>query len=591
MRKFKNVFRATKLTFHCDKKYIFIKIAAVLFNSVLSFVSLYINKLFISVLISDSPSLKLAIFYLLLGIAINLTLVLKNFLQARYYPKIDLKLTYQLQEALIKTVSEVEYCQFDSPEFYDSMEYALKETNGLTKTIDLFLNTLSAIVDLTVAIVLCLRYDSIIPLILLPGIVPYYFIKAKLNKYSYDVSKELNAIGRKTSAIRHLLTSKYYAHEVRSFNLFDFLISKYKRFVNDRIDVTIVSTKKQTQYTSLSSVLNFLMGFIASLRLVFLLIRKGITFADFTLLQSYVIKIQGSLNTLIESYMLIEERNLYLDNLFSFLDQAQQKPSASGTIELQKATSHKVEFRHVTFKYPNSEQTILDDISFVIEPGETVMLVGENGAGKTTMLMLLNLFYDNYTGEILIDDINIKTLESKSLRRAIAMMFQSGSLLPLTLLENIGLGRNITEKEYQDYPWFKSLVSKYPDGINTILLTYMYPNGIQPSGGEVQRIKLMRTILKKGAGILVLDEPTSAIDPETEYQILTSMKEIAKDRTTILVSHKLSCATYADKVIHLEHGKIIENGSHQQLMKSKGKYSKLFKMQAENYVETPSLKA
>lgn len=159
------------------------------------------------------------------------------------------------------------------------------------------------------------------------------------------------------------------------------------------------------------------------------------------------------------------------------------------------------------------------------------------------------------------------------------------------MLENIGLGRNITEKEYQDYPWFKSLVSKYPDGINTILLTYMYPNGIQPSGGEVQRIKLMRTILKKGAGILVLDEPTSAIDPETEYQILTSMKEIAKDRTTILVSHKLSCATYADKVIHLEHGKIIENGSHQQLMKAKGKYSKLFKMQAENYVETPSLKA
>lgn len=327
------------------------------------------------------------------------------------------------------------------------------------------------------------------------------------------------------------------------------------------------------------------MGFIASLRLVFLLIRKGITLADFTLLQSYVIKMQGALNTLIESYMSIEERNLYLDNLFSFLDCAQRKTSTLAAVKLRKATSHKIEFRHVTFKYPNSEQIILDDISFVIEPGETVMLVGENGAGKTTMLMLLNLFYEDYTGEIFIDDIDIKTLEIQSLREGISMMFQSGSLLPLTLYENIALGRAVPEDEYQNYPWFQSLVSKYPDGINTILLTYMYPNGIQPSGGEVQRIKLMRAILKKGAGVLVLDEPTSSIDPETEYQILTSIKEIAKNKTTILVSHKLSCAIYADKIIHLEHGRIIENGSHQQLMKAGGKYSKLFKMQAENYIE------
>lgn len=382
-----------------------------------------------------------------------------------------------------------------------------------------------------------------------------------------------------------MLTSKYYAHEVRSFKLFDFLMGKYKGFVHDRIDLTITSTKKQTQYTALSSILNYLMGFIASLRLVFLLIRKGITLADFTLLQSYVIKMQGALNTLIESYMSIEERNLYLDNLFSFLDCAQRKTSTLAAVKLRKATSHKIEFRHVTFKYPNSEQIILDDISFVIEPGETVMLVGENGAGKTTMLMLLNLFYENYTGEIFIDDIDIKTLEIQSLREGISMMFQSGSLLPLTLYENIALGRAVPEDEYQNYPWFQSLVSKYPDGINTVLLTYMYPNGIQPSGGEVQRIKLMRAILKEGAGVLVLDEPTSAIDPETEYQILTSIKEIAKNKTTILVSHKLSCAIYADKIIHLEHGRIIENGSHQQLMKAGGKYSKLFKMQAENYIE------
>ena len=174
MKNFKNVFRAAKLTFKCDKKYIFIKVAAVLLNSFLTFASLYISKLLIDVLISQEPSFKLAIFYLILGIAVNLALVLKNFLQARYYPKIDLKLTYQVQETLIKTVSEVEYYKFDVPEFYDSMEYALRETNGLTKTIDLFLNTLAAVIDLGTAVILCLRYDFIIPLILLPGIVPYY---------------------------------------------------------------------------------------------------------------------------------------------------------------------------------------------------------------------------------------------------------------------------------------------------------------------------------------------------------------------------------------------------------------------------------
>lgn len=198
--------------------------------------------------------------------------------------------------------------------------------------------------------------------------------------------------------------------------------------------------------------------------------------------------------------------------------------------------------------------------------------------------MLLNSFYDNYKGKILIDDVELHSIAQKSIWESISMIFQGGTLLPLTLKENICFDKDfdLYKEECEKYDWFQALVRKFPKGIDTILLTYMYPNGIQPSGGEIQRVKLMRSLLKS-SGIIVLDEPSNALDPETEHQIISSIKKIKGERTMIIVSHNLSCSLYVDKIVHIQHGKVVECGSHAELMEQGGEYSRLFKMQAENY--------
>lgn len=553
-------------------------------NIAFSFTSIYIKKELIDALTVNKSTFGVLLRLLLISTAIDVLQLLINIFKNRYYPKINMLLTYQLQETLIEAVVNVKYSKFDEPEFYDAMEYALTETNGLTKSIDYLLEILSSSINFIIAIIFYLKYDFIVPLLLIVGIIPYCILKSRLNKYSYDVSKEANSIGRRLSATRHLMISKYYAHEVRSFNMFDFLIGKYKQFVADRIDLSVSSEKKKNEYSFYMSLTGIIMGLLASVRIIFQVFSGIITLGEYTLLQSYVVKMQSSLDSLVNNILQLAERNLYLENLFTFIDESKYESSKDGDIHLIPAAPHKIEFQNVSFSYPTNDKVILDDISFTINPGESILLVGENGAGKSTLLMLLNSFYDNYKGKILIDDVELHSIAQKSIWESISMMFQGGTLLPLTLKENICFDKDfdLYKDECEKYDWFQALVRKFPKGIDTILLTYMYPNGIQPSGGEIQRVKLMRSLLKS-SGIIVLDEPSNALDPETEHQIISSIKKIKGERTMIIVSHNLSCSLYVDKIVHIQHGKVVECGSHAELMEQGGEYSRLFKMQAENY--------
>lgn len=584
MNNFINNLRAVRLTWKCDKKYFVIKIGMVVVSAAFSFVSLYLAKMLVDQLTGAVISYQYIVALVLAKLAVDVVGALLGMLQNKYYPVIEVRLSYQIQEELIRTVAKADYANFDMPEFYDAMENALRETNGLTKSIDAILNIFSGIFNFVIALLLCIKFDYMIPLILVFGLLPYYLVKSRMNKYQYDISKEINAIGRKTMGIRHLLTSKYYAHEVRSYDWLDFLISRYRGFAKERIGITEKSNRKTNNYSFICSICNLIVGVLASFRLIFLFVSRLISWGDYILVQSYILKMQSSLHSTVDCLLNISERNLYLNNLFRFIDIAGQSAAAKGTLKLKAADSYKVEFRHVSFRYPNNDRKILEDVSFVLQSGETALLIGENGAGKSTLLNLLNAFYGHYEGEILIDDVDIKEYDPESLWKNISIMFQGGSLIPMTLRDNISCGKTI-EECFGGYPWFQELVTKYPKGLDTNMMTYMFADGIEPSGGEIQRIKLMRALMKTDTGILVLDEPTNAVDPETEYQILRSMKEVGRGKTKIIVSHNLSCATYVDKVIHLKEGRVIEMGSHKELLGRDGEYARLFKLQAEKYLE------
>lgn len=334
------------------------------------------------------------------------------------------------------------------------------------------------------------------------------------------------------------------------------------------------------------SVIYALVNSVTYLRVAVRTFTKALTLGEFTVVASYVSKVQGSLSGLIENVLNVTERNMYLGNLFTFFSLVESEDD-SDKISLAGKKVHRIEFRNVSFSYPtNPDKKVLKNVSFVIRPYESVLLMGENGAGKTTIIKLINGFYDNYDGDILIDGINIRELKPSSIWREISCMFQDCNLLPITLRENVFFGDVGLQAKYKagDYEWFDSIVNKYPNHLDTVLLTYLYPNGVEPSGGEKQRIKLYRSIIKD-SGVIILDEPTSAIDTETEEQVVRGMRDISKTRTCIIVSHNLSCAVTTDKIIHLKDGVICEEGSHKELMEADGEYKRLFEIKKKLYDE------
>ena len=255
--------------------------------------------------------------------------------------------------------------------------------------------------------------------------------------------------------------------------------------------------------------------------------------------------------------------------------------------EHQKSLST-IEFRNVHFSYPESATEILRGVSFTINAGETVALIGDNGAGKSTIVKLLCRFYDPTSGCILTNGVDLRQYEVDSWRNNISAIFQDFSRFSLTVRENIGIGKveNVDDlaliKEAAEKGMATPLIAKLANGYST-LLGRQFAGGVDLSEGEWQKVAMARAFVRSDAGLLILDEPTSALDAEAEYSMYLRFKELTQGKITLLISHRLSTVKMADRIIVLDKGSIAEDGSHAELMAADGKYASMFKMQADRY--------
>jgi ATP-binding cassette subfamily B protein len=246
-----------------------------------------------------------------------------------------------------------------------------------------------------------------------------------------------------------------------------------------------------------------------------------------------------------------------------------------------------IEFKNVSFRYPKTERDILKDFNLTIQSGEKVALVGENGAGKTTLIKLLLRFYDATEGEILINGVNLKDVNLEEWHKYIGALFQDFIKYQFTFKENIYFG-DLTKKQEEELlkeAIVRSGADKYldtlPDKYDQIV-GKMFEGGMDLSGGQWQKLALARAFYRN-APILVLDEPTSAIDAKAEYEIFQKVQSLQKDKTVVIISHRFSTVRNADRILVLDEGKILEEGSHEKLMKKKGLYAELFNIQAQGY--------
>lgn len=317
------------------------------------------------------------------------------------------------------------------------------------------------------------------------------------------------------------------------------------------------------------------------------LLARTISLERYFFLTGALTRIGGALNAIFGTLNRMQEPLLLATSYFDLLETVPKEEDNPHAKQLVSKKPPKIVFENVAFAYPDQESPVFENLNLTLEPGEHVALVGENGAGKSTLIKLLLRFYQPTSGRILINNIDLQDLTIESWYNQIATLFQNFNEYPLSIAENIAIGRSDKKpsakllEEAGNFGGITSLVKKYKHGWETVLDS-SFKKGVEPSGGQWQRVALSRAFYRK-ANILILDEPTSAIDAKAEYEIFNNIFDHYQNKSALIVSHRFSTVRRANRIIVLDQGQIIEQGSHQTLMKQKGLYYDLFTKQAAGY--------
>jgi len=501
----------------------------------------------------------------------------------------ETKLDGYLDILINKKLSELDPATFENPGF----QSLVAQIDGVKGSMGAHVKRMTGLIDalvkfLTAAVVVSSLFPLFIPILILASIPPY-IIWHRFRKLTWPFFIEKRSLlTRVTSYIKTLLSSDSTSKEAAIFNTGPVLLEKIKgqqkqyfsgfeKATNPVIMEFIVAKILQfgafayTQYLNLAAVMRGFLGI-----------------GQFTLVFQQTMNLAFGAEEILNQYSSISVRSKYLDKFFEFMNTTLVVlPPNFPTGIPERPTPPVIEFKNVSFHYPGVTRNILKDFYLKINSGEKIALVGENGAGKTTIIKLLLRFYDVTDGEIVINGINIKYIDLYKWRSEMGALFQDFIKYQFTFKENVELG-NIGK--HHDQKLLDEAIKKSgADGFAVDLpnkfdqvLGKMFDGGIDLSGGQWQKLALARAFYRD-VPFLILDEPTSAIDAKAEYEIFEKVQKLQKDKTVIIISHRFSTVRNADRILVLDEGKIIEEGSHEKLMKKQGLYAELFNLQAQGY--------
>lgn len=579
------------LLFKSDKKGIIFLLITNIVVSICPFINMYIMKSIIDKLasiFSNALSLEAALRSIILLLCIFASLkIYLEFLQ-NYIGKLnDLQmqslLTY-INLQLMKKSVQIDISYFDIPKSFDELNQSRQNAHSMHQMVFATTNTISTMFFFITNLILALKVNWWISLLVFIFILPKYAFKRKIEKKNYEFEKSQFRESRFAGYLYSLLFDKLAAKEIRLFNTGDHLI---ERFINAQHKLTDEKNKYSNKMSMQDIVVNIpsvVIQILIKIYIVYRVLIRQNTIGDFTYITGIYENLNSSISSIIDSvatYVGYNERINDFKKYFMLRENAVQ----SGNILLEEI--NKIEFKNVSFNYPDSN-IILNKISFDVSKHEKVMLIGLNGSGKTTLIKLLTRFYEPTEGDILINGINISEYNLKALREKIATVFQDFNIFSFTIRENVVIGEINQHDNVQliqsslKFSNFNNDNYLASENIDLYINRNFESEGIELSGGQRQKLAISRAVIRDSK-LIILDEPTASLDPLSESEILDAFNILYKNKTLIMVSHRLSAAIKMDKIIFIENGKIIGVGRHNDLYVENEKYKNLFDLQANKY--------
>ena len=499
--------------------------------------------------------------------------------------------TNKVKCKIMDKAKEIDVASFDMPSFYEKFENANREAG--MRPIQVVRSTFSIVSTLisTVSFIVILAAISwfaplIVILLSLPSAIITFWYRKKNFRYMRHHSKER----RQMSYYSDMLVNKDMVKELRLFGLSDTFIVNYNKVFKRYF----FGIKDLIVHENIWSVIIALVSTTVNCGL-FMFIAYTVTtgsgqIGDYSLYTGALTSIASCVATLVSTTSSIYEGTLFIDNMIVFMNEKKKiAPTVSPARAVERHIGHTIEFQNVSFRYPGTQRDVLKNVSFQVDAGDTVVLVGLNGAGKTTLLKLLTRLYDPTDGRILLDGYDIREYNTDELYAMFGAIFQDFGKYAFTVNENIAFGE-ITKpidhsavREAAHASSSEEFISRLPNGYETPLMRVFEPDGIEPSIGQWQKLAIARAFYSD-SDVLILDEPTASLDAIAEQEIFNQFDLLRKDKTTFFVSHRLSSATIATKILVLERGTLVEEGTHKELMQKQGIYHELFTTQANRYI-------
>lgn len=590
----KNNIQLYKLYFKEEPLYCIIRIVTSILGIVQPISSIYLFQVFLDAIFINQ-SIKRGIMIAVFSAIINLIVGILNWVvNSKLTPVSEQKNILYFTKEILGIYLDTDVEIIENPEFYDKYTQVINDiSNRIMAVQNAVCSLIGNVCSLSVVIVLMLRVGPIMIAVSLFGVVANLVLSPIMNKLGYASYMEKTPLQRKQDYIRRVFYIRDFIKELKIYNISNTLIKENNKNAETLIDVTKKYGNKYIIYGIVASLVQCFSFAAVLIYLAYCTVFRSWSMGYVASMYNASEELKNIIGQLFATLPLFDENSRYISN-YNMLKKSNtsviEKKLDSGNKNLidEIETIETIEFRNVDFSYKNVDRKVLKDINLKLDKGGKYALVGYNGAGKSTFINLLLRLYTPQNGEIMLNGRKYEDYDVNILRLEYNVVFQDCQVYAISIAENILL-RKVMKREDEENVWkaleivgLKSYVEQLPDGINSILTKEFTEDGIMLSGGQLQKLLLARIFVNE-AQVIVLDEVTSAMDAISENEIYRKIEKFAKDKTLIYISHKLSTTKGADKIYVFDNGTIAEQGTHEQLIKLDGIYSKMFLVQAEKY--------